>query len=284
MKCKVYLAAAILGIGTLVLADFTSDFQDALKLFNEGKNAESLGKFTELAKLAPNPGSKSDTLYYAVMSAIKLQQFKKAEDLIADIQRESTKKLCQMNLMLAQGKLAELVTAFKDEDLTTWSDFHIYDALITRGFAYMKLKQYGEALTDFRKAEGFVSAPVKNAQVLNLIGITLEQAGDDEQALSVYRQIEEIPHMKGYGFSNDAIISAAKILSKQKKYDEALKEMAKIVPAKSGYWHAHPLMVQAELYAAQGKKDEAVAKYNEALQGAPEDLKKSIQTAIEKLK
>ena len=208
MKRKSYIAIAVFGISTLLMADFTDDFQNALKLYNEGKNAEACEKFMELVKPAPNTGSKSDTLYYAAMSAIKMQQFEKAEELIGQIQRESSKKLCQMNLMLAQGKLNELVKVFKDEDFTKWADFNIHDGLIARGVAYMRLNQYAEAL----------------------------------------------------------------------------KEMSKIGSAKSGYWQTRPLVVMAEIYAAQGKKAEALAKYNEALQGAPDDLKKSIQTAIEKLK
>lgn len=284
MKCKIFMAVAVFGISSLLMADFTEDFQNSLKLYNEGKNAEACEKFAELVKLAPNAGSKSDTLYYAAMSAIKLKQFGKAEELIAQIPQESTKKLCGMNLMLAQGNLKELVNAFKDEDFTKWSDSHIYDAFIARGVAYMRLNQYAEALNNFKKSEEFASTPAKKANTLNLIGISLQFSGDEEQALAVFRQMGDIPSMKGYGMINEAIISAARILTKQKKYDEALNEMSKIGSAKSGYWQTRPLVVQAEIYAAQGKKNEALAKYNEALQGAPDDMKKSIQAAIEKLK
>ena len=63
-----------------------------------------------------------------------------------------------------------------------------------------------------------------------------------------------------------------------------MQEMDKITPAKSGHWHARPFIVRAEIYAAQGKKAEAIERYNEALQGAPDDLRRSIQAAIEKLK
>ena len=61
--------------------------------------------------------------------------------------------------------------------------------------------------------------------------------------------------MEGRGIIHNARISAVRILTKQ-----------------------------GGIYAAQGKKTEALAKYNEALQDAPEDMRKSIQTAIEKLK
>jgi tetratricopeptide (TPR) repeat protein len=284
MLRKIFLAAFVLGISiNLSKADFTDDFQSALQLYYNGKYAEAAEIFSGLSKRAPTPGSKSDALRYAVLSAIKVKQFDKAEELLPQMPRESTKKLCRMDLLLAQGKTQELVNSFKDEDLTQWSDSHIYDALLARGQAYRQLKQYAGALRDFRKAEEFTSDPGKKAGSLNMTGRTLQETGDDAQALVVWRRMEDISALKGYGIINDATASAARILAKQGKYDEALKEMEKIKPAESGYWHAQPLVVQAEIYAAQGKKTEALAKYEEALKGAPEDMKKSIADAIEKL-
>jgi len=177
-----------------------------------------------------------------------------------------------------------LVNRFKDEDLTEWSDFHVYDALMARGEAYRGLRQYGEAMKDFAKAEEFATTPAKQAQVLNLTGAALLESGDDERALAVYRRMENISSLKGYGIINDAVISAARILARQRRYEEALQEMDNMRPAESGYWHARPFIVRAEIYAAQGKKAEAVEKYNEALKSAPDDLRKGIQAAMEKLK
>lgn len=284
MNCKVYLASAISVIGMLVMADFSDDFQEALKLYNNGKSNESIERFAGLAKTAPTPGSKADSLQYAVMSAIKLKQYDKAKEMISQISRESTRKLCQMNLMTAQDQAQELVNAFKDEDFSKWPDFHVYDAFSIRGQAYERLKCYPEALRDYKKALEIPSAPGRKAMALLRLGMLLQISGDDEQALSVFRQMGDISSLKGHGIINDGIIRAARILAKQSKYDEAQKELAKIKPESSGYWYSSTLMVQAEICLAQDKKGEAQAKYNEALKGAPEDLRKSIQTAIEKIK
>ena len=43
-------------------------------------------------------------------------------------------------------------------------------------------------------------------------------------------------------------------------------------------------MVRAEIVAARGQKAAAIAKYREALAVAPDDLRKSIQASLEKLK
>ena len=285
MLRKIFLAAMVLGINiNLSKADFHDDFQSALKLYHNGQYAEATEIFSGLSKRAPTPGSKSDALRYAVLGAINAKQFDYANELITQIPREGTKKLCRMDLMLAQNKPQTLIDTYKDEDLTAWSDFHIYDALVARGQAYRRLKQHAEALRDFRKAVDFTSDPGKKAGVLNLTGGTLQEAGDDEQALVVWRRMEDITPLKGYGIINDATVNAARILAKQAKYDEALKEIDKIKPADSGYWHARPMVIQAEIYAAQGRKTEALAKYEQALKGAPEDMKKSISAAIEKLK
>jgi len=285
MLQKIFLATMVLGINiNLSKADFPDDFQSALKLYHNGQYAEATDIFSGLSKRAPTPGSKSDALRYVVLGAINAKQFDKANEMITQIPRESTKKMCRMNLLLAQNNPQAVIDTFKDEDLTAWSDFHVYDALVARGQAYRRLKQYAGALQDFRKAEDFTSDPGKKAGVLNLAGGTLQEAGEDEQALVVWRQMEDIAPLKGYGIINDATVNAARILVKQGKYDEALKEMDKIKLPETGHWRAKPLMVEAEIYAAQGSKTEALAKYEEALKGAPEDMKKSIAAAIEKLK
>ncbi|MCX6907636.1 MAG: tetratricopeptide repeat protein [Verrucomicrobia bacterium] len=265
-------------------ADFTDDFQNALKLSGEGKHAEACAQFAALAAKAPTAGSKSDSLRYAVLSAIGAKQFGKAEELLAQIPRESTKKLCRMNLLLAQRQSQELVKCFKDENLTEWSDVHVYDALMARGQAFRSLQRYADALKDYAKAEEFATTPGKQAQVLNLTGAALIECGDNERALNVYRRMKGISSLKGYGIINDAIISATRILAKQGKHEEALREMDGITPASSGYWHARPFIVRAEIHAAQGKKAEAVENYNKALQGAPDDLRGSIQSAMERLR
>lgn len=267
----------------LVLADFTEDFQSALKAFNEGRNAQTFEIFYELSRRAPTPGAKSDALRYAVLSLIKTKQFEKADEIIPQIPRESTQKLCRMDILLSQNKPQSVVDAFGNEDIAQWSDSHIYDALVSRGQAYRQLKKYAETLQDFRNAENFTSDPGKKARVLNLTGGTLQEAGDDEQALVVWRRMEDISPLNGYGIINDATVNAARILTKQGKYDEALKEIDKIKPAEGSYWHVRIMVVQAEIYAAQGRKTEALAKYKEALKFSPEDMKQSIDEAIEKL-
>ncbi|MBI5685863.1 MAG: tetratricopeptide repeat protein [Verrucomicrobia bacterium] len=267
-----------------VMADFTDEFQSALKLFGESKHAEASVQFAALAVRAPTAGSKSVSLRYAVLSAISAKQLAKAEELLAQIPRESTKKLCRMNLLLAQRQPQELVKCFKDENLTEWSDVHVYDALMARGQAFRSLRQFAEALKDFAKAEEFATTPNKQTHVLNLAGSVLIESGEDGRALTVYRRMKGISSLKGYGIINDAIISAARILAKQGKYKEALREMDGITPAISGYWHARPFIVRAEIHAAQGRKAEAIENYNKALQSAPDDLRGSIQAALEKLR
>ncbi len=284
LRCGGCVLVSLLCLGASAAADFTADFQNALRLYEAGKAAEAYAEFAALAARAPTSGSKADALRYAVLSAISARQFGKAEELLAQIPRESTRKLCQMNLLLAQGQTQELARRFQNEDLTEWSDFHIYDALVTRARAYRRLQRYAEAIVDFTKAEAFALTPMKQASLLNQTAGTLLDAGDDGRALAVYRQLEAFATLKGYGITNDAAIGAARILAPRGRYEEALKELDQIPLAKSGYWGARPLMVRAEIVAARGQKAAAIAKYREALAVAPDDLRKSIQASLEKLK
>lgn len=57
------------------------------------------------------------------MSAIAAKRLDKAEQLLTQIPRESTQKLCRMNLLLAQGRPQTLIDAFQDQDFAEWSDF-----------------------------------------------------------------------------------------------------------------------------------------------------------------
>lgn len=266
------------------MADFTEDFQCALTQYHAGKHADACQQFTALAAKAPHPGSKSDALRYAVLSAIRTKRFDQAEQLLEQIPRESTRNLCRMDLLLAQGQAQQLVRRFQDDDLTEWSDFHIYDALLARGQAYRRLQRYHEALADFKRAEELVVVPIKQAHLLNLTGATLEEAGDDDRALDVYRRMQEIAALKGYGIINDATLRAARLLAKRGKHADALKEIDQIPPTPAGYWHTQPLLVRAEILAAGGRKAEAAACYREALQGAPDAMRRSIQAALDQLK
>ena len=60
--------------------------------------------------------------------------------------------------------------------------------------------------------------------------------------------------------------AAPNILIKQGKYDEALAEIKKFDPMPtSGVYKIQALEIYGDIYAGQGKKDEAKAKYLEAL-------------------
>jgi tetratricopeptide (TPR) repeat protein len=284
LATRTVCAVAALCAGVGAAADFADDFQSALRLHSEGKHADACAGFEALAAKAPTAGSKSDSLRYAVLSAIQLRQFGKAEQLLAQIPREGTRKLCQMQLLLAQKRLQELVDRFQNEDLAEWPDVHVYDAFLARGQAFQRTRQYRRALADLAQAEQYATTPGKRAYVLNVSGYTLLESGDDRQALAVFRRMKAISELKGYGIINDAILSAARILAKQGKYPEALREMDDVVPAKSGYWHARPLTVHAEILAAAGRKTEAIRNYTRALQDAPDDLRKGIQTALDQLR
>lgn len=274
-------AMVIFGIGFLGMADFTEDFQEAAKTFGAGKDMEAYNLFVSLAKQAPKSGAKSDALRQAVLAAIKAKQFQKAEELVPLIPRESTRKLCAMDLLLAQGKSEELVALFQVEKIAdTWSDFHALDGLITRGKAYLILRRTAEALKDFQAAKAFAITPLRQAQVLDRLAFAYVQAGDTDHALAAWRRLAAIPELRNYTICLEARLNVAKTLAGQGKFDEALKELEPLQSSgsRADYWDQRKQKAMEEIHKAK------TAASLEAVSKTPEEISKENQLQTDKLK
>ncbi len=283
MYRKTIAATVILGLGFLGMADFTADFQEAAKTFGAGKDMEAYELFVSLARQAPKAGAKSDALRQAVLAAIQAKQYQKAEELLAQIPRESTRKLCAMDLLLAQGKAEELVDRFQVEKITdNWSDFHALDGLITRGKACMSLRRTVEALKDFQAAEGFAMTPSRQAQVLHCLSLAHVQAGDTDQALAAWRRLAAIPELRNYTICLEARLNVAKTLAGQGKFDEALEELEPLQASgpRADYWAQRKLKGKEEIHKAMA----AAAASRESGSETPKELSKENQRQTEKLK
>jgi hypothetical protein len=86
---------------------------------------------------------------------------------------------------------------------------------------------------------------------------------NDDLAIEVYRRVYKTAFYK----QCQAAISIVGIFQRQKKLDEAVMELNKIDMSKvqSGYWRIAMLQAWGGVLGGQGKKSEAIAKYNEAL-------------------
>ncbi len=285
MKSRTLVLAGIFGAALAVQADFTSDFQEALQLYRKGETQEARRKFIEAAKIAGQEKAQCDSLHYAVLSAVKEKNYAEAEKIAADIPRDDYKKLSRMEILIAQGKGNELTAEFENEDLSKFPDFLAFDAYDCRGQAFFRVRKFDRAILDFQEAEKFIGSTLPGAALWNRLGAALNQAGQPDEALRYYRKTEALDKMQKYGIVRTAYCEAAGILADQKKFDEALKELEKIEPEQKGsYWYAYPLMVKGQIFARMEDREKAEAAYREAIEGAPETLKKSIERELGKLK
>ena len=88
---------------------------------------------------------------------------------------------------------------------------------------------------------------------------------DDKKALAAYGEGIKLVKGGGCSYTLAAVLSAADILCKQGKYDEAFAVLGKIdLKKQTGYWGVTFYCAYGETLASQGKKAEAIAKFNEA--------------------
>lgn len=257
----------VLAFSVSVRADYPADRKAAMELVQAGKNEEALSAFTKLSQSAVEEAQKADALEQAAMCASRLKKYDQAIELAGKIPALPMSKAVQMKIMMDNGKGAELLAKFKDENFADWPSKAAGDAYYCRGIAYFQTK-------DGKCAE----ADLKNALTKLAPGYTVDEArlklaenyknnlNDDQQALAAYRELIE-KATDSFGWIRlGSIATASEILRKQGKYDEAFQILGKAqVDGLNSYWKIAILGAYGETLAAQGKKTEAAAKFKEAL-------------------
>jgi tetratricopeptide (TPR) repeat protein len=271
MSIRILAPVALLLCAAIALADYPADRKAAADLMAAGKLDEALAAFLKLADAAAGDNQKSDALDQAAACAARLRKYDEAIRIAKRIPQPQTAKAAQMNAMLWNGKYEELVAAFKAEDFSAWPEKNAGLAYFCRGRAYITLRDGKAAEADMKKAvETLGEGEARNEARLLLGDIYRDLLQDDAQALVVYQ--ENVAKAAKFGWIQmTSVVSVSAILVRQKKFDEALAAMKDYDPARmSGVWKYTFLMAYAELYAAQGKKAEAVAALKEGL--AAKDL------------
>ena len=272
-------------------AEFSDDFKSSTELYNKKEYTKAQEAFMKLAESAPTPKSKSECLAYTASCLSRQKQYDQAIELARKIEVKPISINCQMEIMLESGKQKELINAFKDEDISSWPDFIIHKGFYNRANAYRAMRDDEVMLKDLEKAlETSDTSGWFQVRVLNDIGNAYMRLNQDGKALEYHRRVVNAPGFRGqlYTFS-DSVIAASGILVKQGKYDKALLELNKFDPLPpSGIWKILALEICGDIYAGQGKKDEAIAKYREALKvenqaaGPADRINKKISTITEK--
>jgi hypothetical protein len=173
-----------------------------------------------------------------------------------------------MRALQQERRWKELVAQFGDTGFTAWpaaTSVQASEALHRRGQVYSFLKDGPHAEADLKAATRL--APGDAAVWLALGENYLNNLNDDEQALAAYRQAFAITG-KGHGWQPlTATVAIARILTSQVKPDEAIQVLQQYgdLTGMAPTWRIQLLRAYGHAYAAQGKEQESLAKFREAL-------------------
>lgn len=246
-----------------VSADYVSDRKAALDLVKAGKHEAAMTAFVAMAGGEATDVQKSDALEQAVLCAINLQQYDRAQELAKQIPAPGVSRMSQMRIVIAQRNWQGVVDQFKDDDISTWPQDLLGEAYWSRGQCALYAKNVAMAEKDLLKAVEYLNGNGKALALIDL-GDVYQAMKKDDMALAAY--------CKAKGNGNiykdcQAAILVAGILVRQDKLGDALKELDTIdqKQLEPSYWRDSLLMAYGNILAKQGKKTEAAAKYNEAL-------------------
>lgn len=253
-------------LAVMALADYPADRKAAADLMNAGKNEEALAAFLKMAGGAEvTPVQKSDAVEQAVLCAINLKKYDQAGELIKQLGDTPAAKISKMRLLMAQREWQAVVDQFKDENLSAWPAEYVGEAFAGRGKCALFVQNGELAAKDYAKAADNLTEP--NSLGLALIGLgdAFQLLKDDARALEAYRKVYKASTQYK---ACTAAVYAAGILKRQGKLDEAIRELdlidiKQLVPSDiRDMW----LIEYADTLAKQGKKAEATAKYQAALE------------------
>jgi|GEM_PF-2609463 len=264
-------AAVIVGAATVAHAsDYVIQRDAAMQLFKAREYEKALQAFSAMSQANVSKVQKSDALNQAIRCLIALERKDEAMKLTEQIPIEPEAMTCQMRVLSAQQAWEQIVTTFAKIDIDTWPDYLKSEAYSTRGFAAYRTRHAELAIADLTKAITYKATVNDRSLAINHLAAAYDHLlKDDKKAIETYRSVYPLGHTyKQAG----AAIAVAGILTRQEKYDEAVKELETIdlEQVKFIVWKEKVLAAQGRALAAAGQVQPAIAKYQQIL--AIEDL------------
>ncbi|MFA7160905.1 MAG: hypothetical protein WC299_16535 [Kiritimatiellia bacterium] len=288
-KCIFIILISAIVANTCLAADYVAGRKAAMELVKSNKQEDALSALTNLAfSAATSDFQKSDALEQAALCANLLKQYDRALDLAAQIPLKPISKKCRMNILFENRKFKELIDEFKNENIESWpgQENTVGEGFYYRGMACFQWNDGTNAVKDLKKAAEYLADEALLGQAcLRLGDACLNKINDEPQALDAYLKAIKAANAGGW-IKSTASVSAAGILRKQGKFDEAFRILENAGAGKmEGYWGFVMLASWADTLAAQGKKAEATAKYKKALslKGVNEAQKKEAEKALQTL-
>lgn len=270
---RVLIAILVLGTSLNALADFADDFQAAKELLDGRDYPAAHQAFAKLAASAPNDHGKAWSLAHAAMALGLQKQYDRAIELTKTIRSAPMAAYTQMGIMVINGRHRELIAAFRKEDVAAWPDRINYKGSFLRGVAYAVVGDRQAAIKDFERCVGLSgSDSAIKLEALNRMAAVWLALKDDAKAMAAYKRAfslyDEQPRWRGRWLYPQALLGATRILMSQGKYDEARVTLARfsLKPSgeKRGPWDFLVLEACGDIALAQGKRDDALAKYRDA--------------------
>ena len=280
------LCLALLIAAAQARADYVTDRAAAAALDKAGEVAKARAAFLALAQGELSEFQRADALEQAALLSGRLKRFDEAIALARQIPLPHVAKAVEMQLLSTHRERRHLIKRFGKEDLATWPDRLIGNAAHCRGKAHYALKNGEAAERDLKMASEHLLEDNSLGLALIALGDTYRHLLKDKgKALVCYRQAYQRRNV--YKRAN-AIMSAAAVLREQGKTEAALKELA-LIPMDQmtlPYWRARALTSWAGALAGAGRKDEAIAKYEEAvaLEGITDRTREACRTAVARLR
>jgi tetratricopeptide (TPR) repeat protein len=266
----IVMMAIVLGAGLDARADFAQEFQQAKTRFDQKDYQAAAQAFQELAAAAPNARGEAASISFAALSLGRLKQVEQAIDMARTIKAKPTSACTQMEILSDNKKYQELIAAFKAEDVAAWPDSINYVGFFLRGGAYSITGDKRAALEDFRQCADLAGSDVwVKLEALNNLAALCHDLGDDARAMETYQAAlavyEDDPGRKGRWLYPQTLLGTAHILTSQRKYDEASALLARFGDtsdsSRRNVWGFLVLEAYGDVFAAQGRKADALAKY-----------------------
>ncbi|MDP6116515.1 MAG: DUF4838 domain-containing protein [Planctomycetota bacterium] len=246
------------------VTDYLIASRKAKKLMLTGKKEEALAAYVSLAAVEDlTEFQKSDALQHAVSCARSLRDTKRAEELTGQIPLDTVSKTAQMENLLARRKFVALIEQFGSEDLSKWPFWQIGAGAFARARAYVNAKEGEKAEADLQTALSYTSATRPRISILTTMGNNREtNLQDDGAALEAYRQNYKSKKEIGAADEFRSLQGAARILTRQGRFDEALATLNRAdIENQKGYWRHAMQLSLGEALAAAGRKAEALKAY-----------------------
>lgn len=180
---------------------------------------------------------------------------------------DPTALMDQMKALHQGRKWKELIEQFGNHDFINWPPIKAAEALQLRGQVYSFTKDGKHAETDLLAAKKLT--PTRPEIPLLLAENYVNNLNDETMAIAAYREALTLSGTNTQGWQPlTATVGLARLYTDQVKLDAALEVLKPYgdlsqLPAS---WRIRLLRAYGHIYAAQGKEQESLARFREALQ------------------